>query len=208
MSIKNSRNVNGAFAEWAKNISGMVGGNPNGDIWFCGIEFGGDEKERNFDNPIYDDNKGVFPYWDDNLKEIYPEYPKWQYWQKQAKIVCYIKDPIANWRKYLRVDFLSSNGDTFSMNLFPINFQNTSHEIWSKQEYLDTGFPTKTEYIAWCIQNRFPSLKELVYKYSPKVLICTGSSFRKEFLLAFSEEISDIYEKMKSEPLPNKKKNE
>ena len=202
----NILNVNEKFANWATSISGMSGGNPNGDIWFCGIEFGGDDKEFNFENTKYDIEKKVFPCWDNELKINYPNYTKSQYFQKQAKIICYLSNQYENWREYLKDYFLSADDNCYSLNLFPLSFVNTDSNNWRYDHYLKTGIRTKIEYIVWCIQNRFPFLNSFMKTFNPKIIICSGTSYKKEFLLAFSDNVNDIYNELPSVQLTKKKK--
>ncbi len=192
----NKREISKSFADWAMGPSGIFGGNPEGKIWFCGIEFGGDEIEFRFDLGKYNYENCILPYWDSEFKKHWKnEYTSWQFQQKQAKVVCNILDSNLYWRDYLRDNLFSENGDTFSLNLFPLNFKNVDPSHWTKEHFINIGFSSKVEYISWCIQNRFPSLKELVNKHKPSVLICAGSTYKDYFSIAFLDNASDKFEK-------------
>jgi hypothetical protein len=93
------------------------------------------------------------------------------------------------------------------MNLYPFNFKNTEYNNWTRKYYLKTGFLCKTEYIAWCMQNRFPFLKEVVHKYCPKVLICVGTTLKLEFKMAFLDNIEEIFEGEKYREMNSKQIN-
>lgn len=71
------------------------------------------------------------------------------------------------------------------MNLYPIAFHNDNDELWRKWLYEKTGLPTKPLYQAWCQLERFSEIKSWVEQNSPKAIICTGTTYLPEFLMAF-----------------------
>lgn len=178
------------FEKWAKGFSGMDGGNLEADLWFCGIEFGGGHDcEISFNERYsYKDESGQkIPCWNDNFRnENNDYYTTWQYNQKVAKVVCqFLYDSPEDYKKYMDKLF-TENGETFKMNLYPMNFLNNDDMLWEEKHYNKTGFPNKQIYRAWCMLNRFEHLKGLVEKYEPKILVCTGNSLKRDFLLAFA----------------------
>ena len=40
------------FERWALGFSGCDGGNPNGSVWLCGIEFGGGCTEKELEKNL------------------------------------------------------------------------------------------------------------------------------------------------------------
>lgn len=179
---------NDQFNKWACGCSGMDGGNPNGDLWFCGIEYGGASNEHDF----ADLKKEIASFTGETIPSATAEMRSTtnfnhQLNQKIAKVACRYyakgKDPMAFLREEL-CDIESSSG-VFKMNLYPINFRSVDSTQWSDQHRLITGFSDKLQYKAWCIKNRFPALNRLVQRFSPKVLICFGLNHYLDFLLAF-----------------------
>jgi len=81
------------FRKWAsEENSGILGGNPKGNLWVCGIEYGGEEKEPKLhqDHKIFE--KNGYPCWDtgkngQDYPSVYKECDGWQFQQKIAKIV-------------------------------------------------------------------------------------------------------------------------
>ena len=184
--------INDEFIGWAKGFSGMNGGNLYAPLWFCGIEFGGDQDiEFKIDEKYaYRNKKGeIIPCWNEDYRNDHKGkngYKTWPYVQKCAKVACqFVKGDIRDFYDYMDSLF-SKNGDTFALNLYPINFPKSSDDYWTNKHYKKTGFPNKLMYKAWCMANRFPFLRKLVNEYRPKTLICTGNNFRQDFRLAFA----------------------
>lgn len=143
------------FVKWAVDFSGMDGGNPTSDIWFCGIEYGGGIK--NLDSVVFNremDNDWISWSGDDGLPYTDPK--------SGRKIEDSItgKDPF-NLGIYKIVSNLAGssgctmqyttlfgkNGKCFKMNLYPISFKSHSDELWSKAYYDKIGFLTKSQYV-------------------------------------------------------------
>lgn len=183
--------INQDFIDWAKSFSGMNGGNLKAPLWFCGIEFGGGDPIdfKINERYCYKNTEGKFvPCWNDKFKQDKKDYKKWQYGQKVAKISCQYKTGQIGYEIYQ--DYMdrlfTKDGDTFAMNLYPLSFTESSDDAWDEIHYKETGFSNKIMYKAWCMAYRFPFLRELVYGNKPKVLICTGNNFWKDFRLAFA----------------------
>jgi len=179
------------FIDWAKGFSGMNGGNLKAPLWFCGIEFGGGDPVSFTINKDYcyeNDSHELVPCWNDKFRRDNEDYKKWQYGQKVAKIACQYKKEQMGYEIYQ--DYMdrlfTKDGDTFAMNLYPLSFTESSDDAWEEIHYQETGFPNKIMYKAWCMTYRFSFLRELVYGNKPKVLICTGNNFWKDFRLAFA----------------------
>ncbi len=182
-------NANGttqtSFERWALSYSGMDGGTLRaGGHWLCGIEFGGkyDDLKKQITQPQL-----VPPFVKANC--IWDDFLKYQYNQKLAKLYAVIcgKD-LSDWLNHSGSVGLCTdlpNANTFKLNLYPIACQNESEELWTRQDFEATKFPTKAAYKAWCQTHRFPQFRQLVSTYRPAFVLCTGSSYRKEFLLAF-----------------------
>lgn len=174
------------FTKWAMGFSGCDGGNINGTIWFCGIEFGGNETEDKFAfNNISE------PYLTDEQRKQFLSY---RYNINLAKLyAAVIGEEVMNYYQIaLRDKLFDRNSCTFKINLYPISFHHDSDDLWQEWLYRKTGLPTKSIYRAWCQINRFPKMREWIIKYLPKLIIATGSTYHNEFIMAF-DSIETIY---------------
>ena len=170
------------FKEWAIGFSGCDGGNIAGPIWFCGIEWGGGDTEEGlkFGNVSRPDA------WTDQQREdcFKKNYP---YDQRAIKLYAsIIRSNEKNYAKLARdKKVFGAQSDLFKFNLYPISFRHDQDELWQKWLYVKTGLPTKSMYRAWCQKNRFPEMKERVQEHKPRLIVCTGFSYLREFIMAF-----------------------
>jgi hypothetical protein len=176
--------VTEAFANWATGFSGCDGGEPSGETWLCGIEFGGAHTVEDllfeaFPTPgfVGDATWGdtadkflTFPY---NLRAV-----------KLLQSIAGNTDPDCH--KFFHSErCFQKHSNYFKLNLFPIAFPDTSAEHWHEWIQQKTGFGSKSDYIDWCYENRFPILREWVRQFSPKLIVCTGITYRADFFKAF-----------------------
>ncbi len=169
------------FSDWANSFAGCDGGNIRGRIWFCGIEFGGKEdfNLEKVNEPIH--------YSEDQLNEWF----KVQYDQKTLKLYASILGEGIDEDKYKEVAIqrkaFDKDSDVFKMNLYPLAFKDTSDDLWNKDFYNATGIPTKEIYRAYCQIYRFKTINSWVIKNKDtlKLIICTGLSYTKDFIMAF-----------------------
>ncbi|OUR95744.1 hypothetical protein A9Q84_14680 [Halobacteriovorax marinus] len=178
--------INEEFKDLALSHYGYDGGNLKSDIWFSGLEWGGG---IDLEELILDIKKGalVIPNSVDTLEER-KRFLKYPFDRKILKILSYILDHgVSNYRKMINEDIsaYSSQGPIMKFNLYPISFKNTSPEFWSEAFYHLTGFPTKELYMAWVQINRFKFFNKLVTDNNPKIIVCAGTSYKKDFLMAF-----------------------
>jgi len=185
-------NVNKEFADWAVGFSGFDGGNPSAPVWISGIEWGGDDKPVLWPKEFtFRNEEGEhIPCRNEEYRAKYPNYLSYRFDQKVAKLLVNLfgKQVGCNdYKSYMEQYLYTENGHCFRLNLYPLNAPKSNDELWTKDYYELTGFPTNILYWAWCTENRFPFLKQLMEKYSPKVIIGTGSTFRRDYILAFAE---------------------
>ena len=169
------------FETWANGFSGCDGGNINGAIWFCGIEYGGGEDEKTFEfEPV--STPGHVP------PEGLRKHLNYQYNRKMAKIYARIcgRKPSEYFENAQERQLMSPNGDVFKMNLFPIAFRKDHNELWKKWIFDRTGIPTKSMYRAWCQYHRFSQIREWVTDNDPKLIIATSTYYQSDFKMAFS----------------------
>lgn len=184
--------INTEFAQWALGFSGCDGGDI-GDIsskavWVCGIEWGGgfdakkEELEKIFKNDVsfpdigYDD-------WKHNLS-----YP---YNRQAMKLLAAISGAQVSTYSNFAEDtkpFVIGTRGFFKMNLYPLSFKDTSEKHWAEEISGATGFQSKAEYMEWIRLNRFPKLRSSVKKHTPRLIICTGKTYKRDFLQAFGDE--------------------
>lgn len=175
------------FSKWALGYSGCDGGNIDGTIWFCGIEYGGNEDESKFE---FTDVSQPLDVPDEQRKNFL----RYQYNQKVAKIYAAIcGEAVANYSDVASRDkIFAKDSRAFKMNLYPISFHHDSDDLWQEWLYRKTGLPTKSMYRAWCQTNRFPEIRKWVKKHSPKLIVCTGITYQNEFIMAF-DDVETIY---------------
>ena len=176
------------FKEWAEGFSGCDGGNLKGPIWFCGIEYGGDESEGSLKFEKLEEPP--------EITEAYRlEFVKYQYNQKVLKIyAAMLNRELKDYRDLcIKEGAFAKDSELFKLNLYPIAFHNDSDSLWEKWLCEKTGFPTKPIYRAWCQINRFKFFYDLVQKYSPKIIIGTGRAYKNDFLIAFGG-IDNVFE--------------
>ena len=183
------------FSEWAKGYSGCDGGNIKGSIWFCGIEFGGGHTEES----LVFEKQEIPPYVDESYRE---EFKTYQYNWKILKIYStLVGGNPANYKKIYRESrAFDKDSDVFKMNLYPIAFHNESSELWKEWHYRKTGLPTKHLYQAWCQVERFPVIRSWIKENKPRAIICTGTTYLREFVLAF-DGIEHLFRPLNQESL-------
>ncbi len=199
------------FKVWACEYSGILGGNPNGDLWVCGIEYGGNEEGPKLHQDHKTFEKEGLPCWDMgtggvDYTQTYPDCTAWQFQQKIAKISLTMKNKdTKDYKLYIKEELCRSNENTFLLNLYPLRFKKSDDEYWTKKHYDLTGFPNKIAYKAWCMKHRFPTFRDLVKKYKPKALICSGAGYASDFKCAFLPS-ENYFDKGIEHELPKSKK--
>lgn len=174
------------FQDWASSLSGCDGGNRDANIWLCGLEYGAGSYE-----------KGIY-YKEKLPKEI-----------KRGKVE--YKESLFDWKKSITYDFgwnfakiytamqgekdVSKYSDLagtwngsnlFKLNLYPIAFDRDDGTLWCENGlHTITGFDEKHEYQSWCLLNRFPFLSKFRSENPPKLIICVGRGYSRQFFLAF-----------------------
>ncbi|MCX5751368.1 MAG: hypothetical protein NT099_06855 [Candidatus Saganbacteria bacterium] len=186
-------NVKLDFEQWTLSYSGMIG-NINAPYWFCGIEYGGKDKESRKDNYFRDEynkyiNQDRPDYVNEDFKNKYPDYKNWPVWRKIAKLVLFIKGDATNSLEYHKDKLFNGKGDTFLMNLYPLDFARHD-DAFDNLDIQATGLKNRDEYALWCRLNRFPKLRELFLKSKAKCLVCYSKRNKMDFLSIF--QVNDI----------------
>ncbi len=209
------------FAKWAIEKSGFWGGDIGSrdrrSIWICGIEEGGDygdntlseeslkkriKKDLNilscggtlglgYKNNYYsvymnsrDFDKGVLKlinaFIGYNIKDYKSD--NWEDYKKKLPL----KPFVENYQKRF-----------FKMNLFPVASSNENQ--WNEHVQNITGFNSKEDFRKWCrgsldSKNRFAEIRNWVECYRPKLIICFGRNYVKDFKKAFLTDIKESVE--------------
>jgi len=169
--------------EWVCSFSGCDGGNVDADIWLCGIEWGsasnGDYYEKWLPEELVKGNVEL-----SLTKFDWRESLGYPYGRSFAKLYTSIKGgKVENYKKVSDLE----GSELFKLNLYPIAFDSTSHELWHKNKMTELiGFENKYLFNVWCFFNRFPFFSKLRKKHNPKLIIGTGVDYLRDFLMFFA----------------------
>jgi hypothetical protein len=187
------------FEKWAKDFSGFDGGNPESPLWICGIEPGADQLGPFILSPdwTYSLRNKDIPAWTEKLKGLKNPFYGYTtpFLQRASKIAFNYFEQDGTWDNFRTTSFLVPGGTGFLINLYPLAFKDL-YSKWTTEHFRRTGFPNKELYRAWCMENRFPVIKNWVTDLSPtppKVIICVGIRMRLDFLLAFSDSTDPLF---------------
>lgn len=178
--------VSSEFSAWACSFSGCDGGNLNADTWLCGIEWGGATTGPGnyYEKLVKEINAG-------EAKPYYKEKFDWQesltytYGRSFAKLFSAIQNEKVENYKQLAKEW--TGDELLKLNLYPIAFDNTDEIEWKRHE-LDkiTGFDEKHLFQTWCFFNRFPEFTKMRQRKNPKLIICTGITYLRDFFYCFA----------------------
>ncbi len=182
MSNKMSENLK----KWACSFSGCDGGNSKADIWLCGIEWGYSgatkgEKEEYYTKGLPEEIKQGEVKLTDNFD--WKGSITYTYGRSFAKIYTAINGgEVADYK-----DVVKLKGDElFKLNLYPIAFSHTGDKLWNTYNLNETtGFKSKYLFNTWCFFNRFSWFAKIRQEKKPKLIICTGVSYLRDFLMCF-----------------------
>lgn len=168
------------FERWATGYSGLDGGNPRGPIWFCGIEWGGKENKDGF---VFGDAETLNSISADKLQKFL----RHKYSQSMVKLYAALMgEELKNCKEIAnRKKVFAEDSDLFKLNLYPLSFPAEDDNFWEEWHFEKTGLPTKSLYRAWCQVHRFAKFTEWARHYAPKLIIGTGLSHDKDFVMAF-----------------------
>jgi len=175
------------FQKWCLEFSGCDGGDigskNNRATWICGIEWGGghtpdsliEHMSKDFSAPPsgYDD-------WKENLEYIFN-------WQIMKLLSAIEGNKVGDYKKFAeeKKPFVEDSKGYFKMNLYPIGFKDTNENRWQIEFSKITGFNSKADYIQWCKNKRFPQMTKWTLEYKPKLIICLGKTYIKDFKQIF-----------------------
>lgn len=175
------------FKQWGTGYSGCDGGDMGGPdtpaVWVCGIEWGGGDTAESLATALGEDVSVPpegYSHWADNIAYIFN-------WQIMKLLNAIGGGRVADYKAYAEKEqpFIIGSEGYFKLNLYPIGFKNTSLANWKTEFTEITGFGDKTEYLGWCVENRFPRLREWAKQHQPKLILCLGKTYLEDFGAAF-----------------------
>lgn len=163
-------------------------GNPNGDFWFIGIEEALPTTTDNLQETLKNYENEILPTKTGEIKESAEKHGN-----KFTKVYDIMSKIIKgdNWKEYRDNNLLQADSNEFQMNLFPLGKPRVSN--WPTHYNELFSITSVDIYIDYVKATRFKMLKEFWDTYKPRITICFGASFLKEFKSIFnlsdSEEI-------------------
>lgn len=174
------------FKAWACSLSGCDGGNLDAETWLCGIEWGG----GSYGEGVYyktklpkEIEKGKFIPKEKNY--IWKDHITYAYGRSFAKLYAAIHgERVADYKHLIENKWKGT--EILKLNLYPIAFDSTDEKLWHDNRLGDiTGFDEKHLFQTWCFMNRFPAFSRLREQKKPKLIICTGISYLRDFFVCF-----------------------
>lgn len=190
--------VTAEFEKWALGFSGCDGGDPgsaqNKSVWFCGIEWGGGHPDDEvklrdiFSEDVvapaegYSDENDM-PAWRHNLAYIFN-------WQAMKLLTAINGEDVSAYKSFAErlKPFVKNEMGYYKMNLYPLAFRNTSHQLWQEGFAIATGLLSKNAYLEWVREHRFPVMKAWTQTYAPRLILCTGITYVNDFKAAFVDD--------------------
>jgi hypothetical protein len=186
MSIKMA--VDPEFAKWAEGFSGCDGGNLEGSIWLCGIEWGlgkphtlKKELQEDVTRPPQRYTKA-----DDVLRG--PDGRPYPFNRMFLKLVAAMHGrPVEDYKDIANEEPFPFHRESnyFKLNLFPVAFQKVDAALWDDQYSAVTDLTSRPDYLRWCRENRFPVIRSWVEQGQPELIVCVGLSYIEDFHGAF-----------------------
>jgi hypothetical protein len=177
--------MNANLKKWAESLSGCDGGNIDAETWLCGIEWGqGSYNEGEYYKEYLPQKIKNGPVSIEGKDFDWKKSLTYSYGRNFAKLWTVIQG--GNIDTYKDVATLAGN-ELFKLNLYPIAFDSTDHRLWKKYELDEiTGFSSKYLFNTWCFFNRFPAYVKMRAAHKPKLIICTGVDYLRDFLMCFA----------------------
>lgn len=192
--------INYDFKKWALGFSGCDGGDlgdsKRQSIWFCGIEWGGGfpDSVKKLQEIFKEDVSKMSLGYDDESENL-----AYRFNWRAMKLLSAIKGgKTSECKKFAKEikPFVKNEKGYCRLNLYPLSFKTTSHSLWSESFTKTTGLANKSEYKKWIEENRFLVMQNWVKTYNPKLIICTGISYKNDFLKAFTYEGVNVNKKL------------
>lgn len=176
-------------------------GNPNGPLWFVGLEGAGEWKPaHSLDADKYKKYAlGYYPFKRGEIKEDSANdgrrYTKvYDIMSKFAVVVLEGSDSsLWGWSDYRDNKLLLEGKDTFQANLYPVG--KPGMDQWPAQYEELFNLPTPKDYYTELRDTRFPKLRDFHKTHRPRVTVCFGrASAKGDFERLFELEKKDFEE--------------
>ncbi|MCP3673834.1 MAG: hypothetical protein GY829_05105 [Gammaproteobacteria bacterium] len=176
-------NIKKDALSWINSLSGFQGGNPDSNLWFCGLEY----QDVNLKKHIQELNEKCYD--KNHFPSLTPiESKEAVEGEKFNKALKEFTEFYNNVEKIDSSNMFTEGGEVFKLNLFPLP-QSSSGEYYDEDIYKATGIISKAELTALCMgkDGRFSKFQELLNSYKPesKVIICCSRKHRYNYILAF-----------------------
>ena len=172
-------------------LSNLLGsGNPDGGIWFIGLEPGDEWKsEQEIDTFIERVGDRQYHCYDAGDSKVL----KWPISIIISKICHQITGNERSWKDYRRNRYQTKKGDFFASNLYPLDRPNPSNTPLAYSAWF--GYTDEPDYVSRVQRNgRFSRLRAFRESSKPKVTICHGkeqwTTFEK--ILELGSPISEL----------------
>lgn len=182
------------LTDWSGCNGGNIGNKENPSIWVCGLEYKGIWDKDNLYANIYKEK------WENNpnfgLAELHLHLNNYHYpIYKLLDFIAGSNDyyPYKEFAENNQLFMQNSTSPYFQMNLYPIALENHKASCWLDDYNEITEFQGFDDYIKMCQKYRFPALLDKVKTYQPRLIICFGERYCHDFMLAFSDNDSEIY---------------
>jgi hypothetical protein len=169
--------------KWACSFSGCDGGNPNSNIWLCGIEWGyenatEEQREDYYKYGLANEIKQGEHKLDKNYNFFTDESMKFPFNLAFAKLYSALQSEDGEVSSVIK-----KSNELLKLNLSPIAFRKDDNCLWNEDIIQTTGFKTKVDFVKYLNSlNRFKSIRN---EYKPKLIICIGNSYKNDFLKCF-----------------------
>lgn len=170
---------------------GIDGGSKNAKIWFVGIEWADEQDVRDW---LANPTQGI-PELSPQQAEEYLAADDCYLERRMSLIIGAIEGITETNTKYLPKElikkdkFFQKNSRYAKLNLFPLAFKSTNNQGATKPlppHIPATGFKTYGEYWNWCNIHRAEMFHKLIKTTSPKVIVCFGKGWWKDFMNNFT----------------------
>lgn len=180
------------FDRFIGSFAGVDGGNPDADLWICGIEHGGALEDLGTKLQP-EPHPGA---WTPEFRADHPDFYRWQYHQKVAKLLIALEALLSGddanpdlsphaYRPYMAEKLYVEGGRNFKLNLFPLASPYVRSDAWAQAYRSHPYLEDKSTYYQRCREKRFPFFRQIRAQHAPKVIIGTGVTFKDAFASAF-----------------------
>ncbi len=173
--------MNNNLSKWASSFSGCDGGNPNANIWLCGIEWGyekatAEERDNYYNHELPKEIENGGHELNTNYNFFSDEIMGFPFNLAFAKLYSAIENKSMS-------NLAEGADEILKLNLSPIAFRKDDENLWGKNIIKATGFKTKSIFIEYL--NSLKRFSTITKKYNPKLIVCIGNGYKNNFFNSF-----------------------